>query len=157
MGGKGVPAPFATEGALGEVDGKGQQDPWHEGAALLGNKLAVHPAHVRKQLEETMAAQIADASAKFEATARAVTAKASQDFFDSFTKITADLSQRHGATERNITEVKQRTTSLEEENFDLKAAVARLDAIATAAEARAPALNLDGLGTWDRDPDPTTF
>eukprot|EP00959_Pyramimonas_sp_CCMP1952_P340970 7142455-Pyramimonas_sp.AAC.1 len=49
--------------------GKRQQDPWHDGAA----KLAVHdlPAHVCKQLEETMAAQIADASAKFEAAARA--------------------------------------------------------------------------------------
>eukprot|EP00959_Pyramimonas_sp_CCMP1952_P104157 2177135-Pyramimonas_sp.AAC.1 len=39
---------------------KRQQDPWHDGAS----KLAVHdlPAHVRKQLEETMAAQIKDAS-----------------------------------------------------------------------------------------------
>eukprot|EP00959_Pyramimonas_sp_CCMP1952_P315903 6611777-Pyramimonas_sp.AAC.1 len=73
MGGKGVPVPATADDALGDVDGQRQQDPWHEGAALLGNKLAVHdlPAHVRKQLEETMAAQIADASAKFEATARA--------------------------------------------------------------------------------------
>eukprot|EP00959_Pyramimonas_sp_CCMP1952_P275738 5763842-Pyramimonas_sp.AAC.1 len=71
-----------------------------------------------------MAAQIKDASEKFEATAKAVTAKASSEFLASLTQITSDLSRRHEATERAITAVNFRTNALEVQNAELKSAVA---------------------------------
>ena len=50
--------------AEAEADAKRQQDPWHAGAQkLAGTNL---PAHVRKQLEETMEQHLKDAASKLE-------------------------------------------------------------------------------------------
>lgn len=152
-------------GSLGDAGGSeqptsekraaGAADPWAASAA----KLPVHdlPAHVRKHLEETMDKQVQEAAARFEATAKAVTAAASREFLESITAITGELSKRHEATERTITAVSARTAMLETANLELKASVTKLENLVSQAEARAPALNLDALGTWNRDPDPSVF
>ena len=133
----------------------GGEDPWAASAAKLAVKDL--PAHIRKHLEEALDKQVAEAASRFEATAKAVTAAASKEFLESITAITADLSQRHETTERSITAISSRTAVLETANAELKASVAKLENLVSQAEARAPALNLDALGAWNRDPDPTVF
>ena len=101
--------------------------------------------------------QVQEAASRFEATAKAVTAAASKEFLESITSITAELSKRHEATERTISAVSARTAMLETANLELKQSVSKLESIVSQAEARAPALNLDALGSWNRDADPSVF
>ncbi|CAK0794183.1 unnamed protein product [Prorocentrum cordatum] len=85
-------------------------DPWAESAASLPNRkdgAAQLPAHIRKEPEEAMAAQIKTASDNFETTAKKVTDEARNSFLQSITNITANLSTRQGANEHDLLVLQQ--------------------------------------------------
>eukprot|EP00959_Pyramimonas_sp_CCMP1952_P027838 584043-Pyramimonas_sp.AAC.1 len=82
---------------------------------------------------------------------------ASAKFLESVADIAKDLTQKNERTEREVFMVKQRMDKAEVANAELKASVAKLEAIVSEAEARAPSINATSMGTWDREPDPVTF
>eukprot|EP00959_Pyramimonas_sp_CCMP1952_P050954 1064366-Pyramimonas_sp.AAC.1 len=130
-------------------------DPWAASAAKLGAE--AFPAHVRKQFEEVLATQVQAAASSFESTAKSMCDAASAKFLEPVAGIAKDLTQKNERTEREVFLVKQRMDKAEAANAELKASVAKLEAIVSEAEARVPSINATNLGTWDREPDPVTF
>ena len=77
---------------------KNGRDPWADSAAKLP---AVElPAHIRKQLEDALSEQVADASAEFETVSQAATEIARTQFMESVQKIASDFSSRNESTYR---------------------------------------------------------